>query len=692
MQRLFYPQSMVVVGVSEAEDNLGRNILGNLMNFGYRGRVFLVGPRGHEVLGVPIYRSIADIPEVVDLAIILTPARYIAEIMVECGEKGIHWAIIESGGFGESGAQGEVLQDKILEICSQYGIRFIGPNCIGIVHTALGIYTPFIPLPSGFKNGRVSGFAQSGGMSLSLGERLSSWGIGVNKLVSMGNKLSLDESDFLSFLLDDPDTSVIYFYLEDFKRGRTFIETALRSSKPIVLHKSNNSPLSRDIAQSHTAAIANDDAVVDGLCKEAGIVRVHSCTQATNALRGLSLQPLRGENLAVVSRSGGHAVVVADACARHGFHLPPFSERVIDRVRKLVRAGVIRLGNPLDLGDVYDLPSYLDVIESVLQEEHIHGAVFVHSWHGRIEGDIARRLLEAVHALSERYDKPVAEVVEVPFEELVVSQREATFPLFSDPVEAVEALALRRDYERSLEARKVRSASGTAPGFAAPVEAWVKTMEAEKRQPLLHESLDLLSRIQVEVADWTMTSGLTEAVEGANRMGYPVVLKAVASSLLHKTEKGALALNIGSPEELAREWLRLSALSDDIAGILLQKHIPSSRELIIGARRDPTFGPVVLVGFGGIMVEVLKDVSMRLAPVNQETALRMLGELSGAEILGPFRGMEPADLEAVGRTLVQVSRLMDRFPRITELDINPLSLDDKGRGVAALDCRILFSV
>lgn len=692
MHKLFSPQSVAVIGVSESEDNLGKNIVSNLVRFGFQGEIHPVGPRGGEVLGRPIHRSVAEVPGPAELAIILTPARFVPEILTQCGEKGICRAIVQSGGFRELGAEGKELENKLLEVSSRFGIRFLGPNCIGAIHTQTGFYAPFVALPAPYRQGRVSVFAQSGGVGLTLGERLSSSGIGVSKLVSMGNKLNLDEVDFLRFLLDDPETEIIFFYLEDFKRGREFAEAARGSSKPIVLLKSFTSPLSQAIAQSHTAALAGDDAVVDAVCREVGIIRAQSVAEAVNAIRGFSMPRLQGKNLAVVSRSGGHAVLAADACARHGFQLPPLDGGILETIQERLRAGVIRLGNPMDLGDLYDMPFNFEVVESVLREDDIHGAVFIHVSHMAVEREASRKLLQDLWELSWRVRRPVAMVVEIPFEELVFLRQEADFPFFAEPCQAVEALALQWEHAKAVEARRDEPLSISATPWGEEVAAWLSTFERQNRQPLLHEALDLMDRISIPTVPWKMTASLPDALEAAVRIGYPVALKAVGQSLLHKSEKGAVALNVAGPDELEMQWHRLSELAPDVEGVLVQKMVFSSRELIIGGKRDSSFGPVVLAGLGGIMVEVLKDVSMRLAPVGMKAARSMLRELSGARILGPFRGMPEADNEAAARILVQVSQLMHRFPQIAELDLNPVTLSDGGHGALALDARLLLQL
>ncbi|MGC8491727.1 MAG: acetate--CoA ligase family protein [Syntrophobacteraceae bacterium] len=685
---LFNAESVVVVGVSEALDNLGKNVVANLVNFGYRGKIYAVGPRGGEVHGCPIYRSIAELPEKVELAVILTPARLVNEMLTQCGEKGVRYAVIETAGFQERGTeQGEALEREILKTCRKFGIRFVGPNCVGTVNTANNLYTPFTVLSVPYRRGRIGVFAQSGGVGLSLVERLGRCGAGVSKFVSMGNKLSLDEADYLAFLMDDPETDIIYFYLEGFKNGRAFAELAKRCEKPIVLHKSNTNPASLAIAHSHTAVLAADDSVVEGVCRECGILRVHSLSEALGVLKGLSLPPLKGKNLAVVSRSGGHAVVIADACAAAGFELPPLESHIIDFAQNHSRAGVIQFGNPLDLGDIYDFSFYFDLVEMALKQENIDGVIFMQVSQMMLEAQSTRELLEKLSELSVRSGKPVATVVEIPFPERVRLEENSSTPFFLDPVEAVQALAAPFQVRKTVAALSSRKAP--AELNIVEIEKWFSGIQSRNRQPLLHEALRLIELAGIPTVPWRMANDPESAVRTAGELGFPMALKAVAPSLLHKSDKGALALDIADAESLRSEFARLSNLSDDITGIVVQKMAPAARELVIGGKMDPSFGPVVLAGLGGIMVEVLKDVSIRLAPLGPDEALEMLGELSGSRILGRFRGMREADRKAAARILSQLSVLMSRFPQIREIDLNPVSLLDAGEGALALDARVL---
>jgi len=688
MENFFYPESVVVFGVSESEDNLGKDIISNLVNLGYNGKIYAVGPKGGSIMGHKIYTSVLDVSDTVDLAVILIPARFIPEIITQCGKKGIKHAVIESGGFREMGQKGKRVEKDLVAASKSFGIKFIGPNCMGLINTLNGLYVPFVALPSKYKKGHVSIMAQSGGIGLSLAERLNSPGLGLSKFVSMGNKLNIDEVDLLAYLIKDSDTKVIYFYLEDFKRGRDFTDVALQSSKPVILHKSNTSPLSHTIAKSHTAALTGDDKIVDAACTHAGIVRVRSIEEAIFAIKGLSLPLLQGKNLAILSRSGGHAVVAADMCAKYDFKLPELHPSILDEAKRHFRAGVIKIGNPIDLGDIFDLHIYSQIAEKVLQQPDIHGIVYIHFSHMLIENEDTIQLIKKLNELSFKYDKPIAIVAEVLLPFLQMLKEKITHLFFLDPVEAFRALALQYQYA-AFGQKKQHTVKKAAFLLKDNAKAWMEEIQQKGRQPLLHEALDLLDRLGIPTAPWRMVTTFSKACEAAKEIGYPVVIKAVAPSLLHKSDQGGIAINIKNAKALKKQWEEIHSRFKDIIGIVLQKMIFASREIIIGAKRDPLFGPVVLVGMGGIMVEVLQDMSMRLAPVSEDEANEMIDQLQGAKVLGSFRGMKAADRRAAVQCLVEVSRLMHDLPEIQELDVNPLILSDDGNYGMAIDARVI---
>lgn len=457
MQQLFYPQKVVVVGVSTARDNLARNILRNLWKFNFPGETYAVGAVEGEIYGKRIYTSPLDLPTEVDFAAILVPARFIPKLLDECGRKGVRRVQISSGGFGEYSEGGRDLEREVLEIAGRYGMRVLGPNCIGITNMENGLALPFAPLnPERLLKGPNSVIAQSGGVTMRSATLLSQAGVGFNKAISVGNKLDIDEVELLEFLAGDPGTQNIFMYLEDIRRGRELIEVARRCPKPIVVLKSNTSPETADIARSHTAALASDDRVVDGALRQAGILRVRDVESFATCAKAFALPRCRGDNIVVVSPSGGFAVIAADVSANHGFHLPKLPPEVVRGLEERSRAKVVRFANPVDFGDIYDRAATLYAVQELLRLPQVSAmAVTVPTGGGAgmgFAGPEAEQLLLGIKETSLKEGKPVAAAVFAGEDQLPAMMRQADFPLFRTIEEAVQALAIQRDFWRTREA------------------------------------------------------------------------------------------------------------------------------------------------------------------------------------------------------------------------------------------------
>ena len=494
MRDIFYPKSVAVIGVSDKVDNLGRNIVANLVEFGFGGIVYPVGPSGGFVQTHRIYRSVSDIPDHIDLAVILTPSRTVPAILEECGQKGVHWAIIETAGFREYGEEGLRLEQQIVQVAHQYGIRFLGPNCVGVINLDNGFSVPFLRLNKPSRPGEVSLISQSGGVGFSVLNLMTNEGIGLNKFVSVGNMLDITAEDILEYMLDDPGTEVIFMYLESLRDGRRLMDIACRSTKPILVFKSNIGKLGKVIAASHTAALSSDDKVAEAAFKQADIVRVHDATSLLNNLKALRLPAMRGKRLAIVSRSGGHAVVAADSSELSGFELADLPRSFLEEIEKHFRASVIKLTNPLDLGDLFDLDVYGQILERTLQLENVDGVVFLHTASER-EIQTSRTLLERVIELVKRYDKPVAYYVSTTAAEVNYLRQTYGFPVFTAAVETIRAMEMSyRHYSRMQE---IRSAEHT-PTFEVNHKA-VRSLLDHARE----EQRDLLLS-EVDASAWAL--------------------------------------------------------------------------------------------------------------------------------------------------------------------------------------------
>jgi acetyltransferase len=685
----FYPKSIAVIGVSPERNNLGKNIVLNCLKFGYPGEVLSVGIKEGVVYGQRIYPSMEAVERPIDLAVILTPARTIPGILDQCGRKGIRWAVIESGGFSELGKEGSELEQACCDVAEQYGIRFVGPNGIGVSNLENGLALPFWPLREDLKPGSVSVLAQSGGVGLSYLGFLAEESIGVNKFVSMGNKLNVDENDLLEYLVQDPGTRIILLYLEGFTNGRRFVDIASRSDKPILVHKSNRFETSSSIAQSHTAALFADDVLVNHALEQAGCVRVNTMSEALDYIKGLTMPPLKGNRLAVVSRSGGHAVITADACAHYGFHLPDFPAELLEKIERRLRAHVIRLQNPLDLGDLFDLDFYETIVEEMLKREDVDGVLLGHGYRRGFEQEASRMLVGRVAELASRYEKPVALMIFAEAMEIDHLKKHHDIPIFSAPENAMRAFDLSR---QSFAARRP-----TTTGTIEPFED-LNTLEVEdilKRGAprgalLLSEGLELLRAVGIPIPEFRLAQDPSGAIEAWEALGAPVALKVNRPHLSHKTDRGAVLLGVHGADAIRDAFPRLQEAADqEDVEILIQAMAPKGLEVILGGKQDGVFGPVVVFGLGGVLVEAVGDAVWRLAPLNHEEAAHTLDRIRGRRLLDGFRGEPPRDVEAVQDLLVRISRLMAQHPSILELDVNPVMVLPSGQGALAVDARVV---
>jgi acyl-CoA synthetase (NDP forming) len=688
VDQLFNPKSVVVIGVSENPDNLARIIVENLFEFQFNGEIFLIGKKEGILFGRGICTSMDDLREGIDVAVILTPAQTIPGILESCGRKKIHWAIIESGGFSEYSEEGAQLEKEVLRIAKKWGIRIVGPNGIGINNFENGFVVAFPPLNrKAIQKGKVSLLVQSGGVSLTYLNLLSSASIGISKIVSMGNKLDLNEIDYLRYLTQDPQTEIIGIYLESIQRGRELLEVARSTSTPIILHKANIGEASREIAKLHTAALANDDKIVDTALKKADIVRAKDFRSFINAVKVFSLPAMRGNDLVILSRSGGIAIVAADSAERYGFRLFPMKKSFQDRIHSYFRAKVIQPTNPLDLGDLFDFDLYTKILEQVLKIKTVDGMIFQHAAVGE-EMKHSRNLIHAAKELSFRYQKPVAFCYLTEEEELAYIKRAFDYPIFIEPEDALSALAISREHYRK---RKIsREKPPAYPFNRSHIKRLIQKGKKEKRDLLLPEAFEVLQACGIHVADYRVVQNKEDLKKALNKINSPVALKIISPDISHKSDVGGVVLNIRDLSEAERGYGKMKKLGRGrFSGVLVQKMIPDGKEVILGAKRDSSFGPVVLFGLGGIYVEVFKESSLRVAPINRAEAEEMISELKTTSILKGIRGERPLDMETLIENLLRLSQLMMDFPEIEGIDINPVKVLEKG--AIAVDARILLS-
>jgi len=684
MQRIFYPRSLVVIGVSERPDNLARIIIENLQTFGYKGQIYAVGKTKGIVHGIPIESSLDQIPDRLDLAVVLTPAATVPELMESCGRKGIHNVVVETGGFSEFSEMGRKLEEQLLEIAHRWGMHLVGPNCISVVNQEIGLCLPFVPIsPTTARLGPASAVSQSGGVSVTYMDLLCNAAVGVDKAISIGNKTDLNETDYLNYLLQDPGTQIICLYLESISDGRELMRLARSSAKPIIIHKANRGQASQRVAFSHTAALVNDDRIVSTAFRQAGIFRSENFRESISMAQGFSLPPVRGNNLVIISRSGGHAVIAADAAEKYGFRLTPLPNEFIDRARSLLRTDIITLANPIDLGVIFDFDLYARIVEECLRILSPDAVLLINTF-SLVEAERAHKLAKRVEGIVKESGRPIAFCVYSQGDEKQMTQHYTNFPIFAEIEDALQGLAASRDwYSRRKRAIETPSDASTGPPRRETTRFF-----SESGVLTADQALSLCQQYNIPIARFEVANSPDEAVGAAERVGYPVALKLLASEYAHKTDVGGVALGLADAATIRREAEAMLRRFTRPAKLMVQQIVSGGLEMILGGKRDHSFGPVAMMGLGGIFAEAFDDVTFRVVPVSRADAQEMVNEIRGKRLLEGFRGKPPLDREALIKAVTSISDMLAETPTIAEIDVNPLVVLEKG--AVALDARVLL--
>jgi acyl-CoA synthetase (NDP forming) len=705
MEKLFHPQSVLVVGVSPSPRNMGRNIVLNLIRWDFPGRVYLMGRKPGHLAGQPILTDFDQLPDHIDLAVFLTPAPTLPDLVDACGAKGIKWLVIESGGFSELGDQRKTLEADLAARARKWGIRFIGPNGLGVISRSNGLVLPFMALPHLPQPGRVSLLAQSGGVGIVYLHALANEGIGLDKFVSMGNKLSIDECDLLDHIGRAGSSDSICLYLEDVRRGREIFEAMRSFPGRVLVQKANVSKAGALAARSHTASLSSDDRLVDVAIRQAGALRVHDMASMVHFVMATMLPPVTGKRLLVLSRSGGHAVIAADYAERHGFTLPPLPEDIGKLAAEAGRAHVIRAANPLDLGDVFDFDTYARLLEIGARGDDYDVIALLHVFSSAHEGRDSQRLAARAKELSAETGKPIFLCYLTDGSELERIKRTVGYPCFGAPEILVESMAASNRLHT--QAQEIK-----ADGFPALPHFEVAAIGhllqqaardaaetgAERYWLPAHQAFQVARLAGLPVAPFAVVKSADEAARAAEQHGPKVAMKVLSPDMLHKSRSGAVSLNIRGPEAAREEFaallerFRRTAPGGRFEGILVQHMVGGVREIFLGGRQDPSFGPIVGVGFGGTLVEVLDDIAFRLCPVSKRDLREMLHEVRLFDALRKLPDGRETDFPFIEECLVRVSHLLTRFPEIDELDLNPLKVFDLGQGGIFVDARLAIKL
>ena len=696
---VFSPRTVAVIGASTRENTVGRAIFTNMLFSGYTGIVYPVNPKARGILGVRAYHSVWDIPGEVDLAVVIVPNVACAQVLEECGEKGIKQAIIITAGFKEIGEKGKELEKAMIEVAKKHSISLVGPNCLGIINT-----DPEVRLNATFaasmpKPGNIAFISQSGALGVAALEYAYKNNIGLSKFVSMGNKADKNENDMLEIIRDDPKTDVILLYLEDLSEPKRFIDLAREITikrKPILAIKSGRTMEGAKAASSHTGALACSDEAYDSLFRQCGVLRVETFEEMFDYARAFANQPLpKGNRVAIVTNAGGPGIMATDACVRHGLQLASFDEKTLSALKDGLPP-TANIHNPVDvIGDATAV-RYEVALKAVLEDENVHGVIVIATLQAMTSiKDISRVISDLVP----KYQVPVlvCYMGVTDISDALKILDEKNIPTFKFPEAAARAMASMAEYFEWLT-RPRTEVKVFSDVDKAKVEEVFAEAKREKMnflpEPLSHKILKAYGFPMIESR---LAKDEDECLRYAEEIGYPVVLKIVSPDIIHKVDVGGVAINIKNEAELKEaykgilESVKGAKPEARIWGIFVQKMADKGKETICGMHKDPLFGNLLMFGLGGIYVEVLKDVSFRIAPVREMGTHRMIEEIRSHKILEGFRG-KPSDIETIAECLQRLSQLVTDFPQIEELDINPLLVFEQGKGAAVVDARILIQL
>jgi acetyltransferase len=709
LDAIFSPKSVAVVGASTTAGKVGHDIFVNILKAGYKGTLYPVNPKANAVASVRAYPAIADLPEAPDLAMIILPPVLALKAVGEAIDKGVKGIVIVSAGFKEIGGDGLEIENKIVERCREAGVRLVGPNCLGVINPSESVslnasFSARMP-----KAGNVSFMSQSGALCTAVLDFAADRKFGFSKFISIGNKADVDEVDLLRYFHNDPDTEVIMIYVEELQRGCEFIEAAKEITggdrpKPILVIKSGRTSAGAEAAASHTGSLAGSEAVYDAIFAQSGIIRVESIDELfdfaiafayknENALGKLRRKVPLGNRVAIVTNAGGPGIVATDMTVVSGLKLATFAEDTVESLKSHLPA-TANVNNPVDvIGDAAQ-DRYENALAAVIRDEGVDGALVILTPQSMTN---AMGTAEAIVRIAQRSHKPILccfmGLIDVSTG--VEYLQNNGVPVYRFPENAAKAFGAIYRYSKWLNRQelapyRLEQDKSTGRQIVTTCLAEGKTYLGEL------EGTKLLECYGFNVLPTILATSADEAVTIAETMGYPVVMKIVSPQIIHKSDAGGVKINLADAGQVGKAYddilgsAKAYAPEAQIDGVLVQKMAPKGLEVILGANRYPKFGHLLMFGSGGILVEVFKDVTFRLAPINRNNARLMVRGVRGFALLNGFRGSPKADVAALEKLLVCLSDLVLDNPEIKELDINPLLVHADGQGATVADCRFIL--
>ncbi|MDQ5859542.1 MAG: acetate--CoA ligase family protein [Thermoproteota archaeon] len=694
----FSPKSIAIIGASE-KPGVGKTIFYNIAKH-FKGKIYPVTPSNPTVGGLTAYKNVLDIPDSIDLAVVAAPSKFTPSVMEEVGKKGIKGAIIVSAGFKEVDEAGAKLEREVGEIAKKYDIKVIGPNCLGIMSFSKDniMNSTFLKITP--KYGNIALVSQSGAICAATVEDAEAQNIGFSKVISMGNKVDMDESDVLELLAEDEDTKVIVMYLEDIRNARRFMEIAKKITtereKPIIVLKSGRTAEGAKAAASHTGALGGSDANYEVAFAQCGVIRVDTMGELFDLATAFSKQPLPNGNVVIVSNAGGPAIISTDACSRYGLKMADISS-IRDEIASVIPAyGSPR--NPVDIVGDADYLRFEKVLHLTLAHQNVGSVVTMCTPSATLNYDDLARVLVKV---SQQFPNKtilaslmgLAEGME---NRRIMSEGGIPYYLYSEP--AIRTLKAMYDFKKWLDEASNKRTILQFAKDTAKVKSIFENVRKNGRSNLLEEEgYEVLEAYGFPTPKSILCSREQECIDAAKEIGYPLVMKIVSPDIIHKSDAGGVKVGIKTDDELRNSFRTITenALkykSDaKIKGVLVQEMVKSAKETILGASQDPTFGPVIMFGLGGIYVEVLKDVVFRIVPIDEQEATNMVESIKTIKLLKGVRGEKSSDLRAIADSLQRLSQLVVDFPEIKEFDINPLLVLEEGKGARVVDARIILN-
>jgi acetyltransferase len=693
------PGSIAVVGATNRPGSVGLAVFRNILYAGYQGVLYPVNPKARFVQSVKAYPRLGEVPDTVDLAVIIVPANKVPDILDEAGQAGVKGAIIITAGFKETGGQGVDLENQVKDAAARHGIRMVGPNCLGIInnHEAVRMNASFatkMPRP-----GNIAFISQSGALCTAVLDYAEGRGVGFSKFISFGNKADVNEIDLLRYLKEDPDTDVILMYLEDITDGRAFLDTAREitwdAKKPMLAVKSGRSAEGAKAAASHTGSLSGSDLAYDAIFRQSGIQRVEGVNELFHYALAFARQPVpRGNRIAIVTNAGGPGIMATDAAIRHNLQMAPLSDRTKDQLRETLPV-TANIHNPVDvIGDATH-ERYEHAIRSVLLDENVDGAIVILSPQAMTAPlDTAKIVPKVVQGI----DKPVLcsfmGIVDV--SEGIRYLESHGIPNYTFPEAAVRAMEAMSYFGMllGLDKKEVRTMEVDRDRASGIIQ---KRLRDQKSYFMTEwEANEVLDAYGFPILKSRLVGNPSEIDDAFHDVGAPVAMKISSPDIIHKFDAGGVKLKIRNREEARAAFDEIvrnaGAFNPEakIDGVLMERMARGGMEVILGASRDPKFGPICMFGLGGTFVEAIKDVTFRLAPMWEINAEFMIHTIKAYKVLTGVRGQPPSDIPAIKSCILRLSQLITDHPEIAELDINPLIVYSEGEGCVVADSRILL--